>query len=101
MKTSDTAFVVDSHLKHVSKLEEDYLALTKHTPPTLKQPKRILITSNIVKQIILPKLENEVNQGKNFANLRQIFYSLILAKWYKQALRQALLNQVCTVTGIR
>ena len=32
--------------------------------------------------------------GKNFANLRQVFNSIILASWYKKNLKQALLNQV-------
>jgi hypothetical protein len=50
--------------------------------------------SKIVKQIILPQLEKEVNCGQNFANLRQIFNSIILSSWYKRNLKQALLNQV-------
>ena len=52
------------------------------------------IASQIVKQIILPELEKEVNTGKNFSTLRQIFNSLILASWYKKNLKEALLNQV-------
>ncbi len=50
--------------------------------------------SQIIRAIILPELEKEVNSGKNFANLRQIFHSMILAAWYKKNLKQALLNQV-------
>ena len=48
----------------------------------------------VLRQVILPELEHEVNTGKNFAPLRQIFNSLILAAWYKKNLKQALLNQV-------
>jgi len=51
------------------------------------------IGANIIKQIILPQLEQEVNHGKNFANLRQIFNSIILSSWYKRNLKEALLNQ--------
>jgi len=50
--------------------------------------------SQIVREIILPQLEREVNTGKNFANLRQIFNSVILSSWYKKNLKEALLNQV-------
>ncbi len=50
--------------------------------------------SQIIRQIILPELEKEVNTGRNFANLRQIFNSIILSSWYKKSLKQALLNQV-------
>src|SRR5207253_8688964 len=52
------------------------------------------VGSQIVRQIVLPELEKEVNQGQNFANLRQIFHSMILAAWYKKNLKEALLNQV-------
>ncbi|MDE2214461.1 MAG: hypothetical protein KGJ61_04995 [Candidatus Omnitrophica bacterium] len=90
-----TAFVVDSHLKVM--LQEDYLALKNHEgavahPQGAKQSHSLV--SQIVRQIILPQLEKEVNTGKNFAKLRQIFNSIILANWYKRNLKQALLNQV-------
>jgi len=116
---NQTAFVVDQHLKVM--LEEDYLALNHHanSPVILseaKDPNRInsfrdssaepalersegpqndthLLASQVVRQIILPELEKEVNTGKNFANLRQIFNSIILASWYKRNLKQALLNR--------
>ncbi len=52
------------------------------------------VASQIIKEIILPELEKEINTGKNFANLRQIFNSIILSSWYKKNLKQALLNQV-------
>ncbi|MBI4308965.1 MAG: hypothetical protein HY591_01395, partial [Candidatus Omnitrophica bacterium] len=50
--------------------------------------------TQIIREVILPELEKEVNTGKNFANLRQVFNSIILASWYKKNLKQALLNQV-------
>ncbi len=87
---NQTAFVTDSHLKVM--LEEDYLALSRHVIPAPSQIHSV--GSQIIKEIILPELEREVNTGKNFANLRQIFNSLILASWYKKNLKNALLNQV-------
>ena len=76
---NQTAFVVDSHLKVM--LEEDYLALQKHAYVGVaeKQPGHAL-ASQIVRTVILPELEKEVNTGKNFANLRQIFNSIILSQ---------------------
>ena len=90
-ENKDTAFVIESHLKVM--LEQDYLSLGKHVSQTTANNTNDL-GAQIVREVILPALEKEVNQGKNFANLRQIFYSLILAKWYKQTLKQAVLNQV-------
>lgn len=98
-ENNQTAFVVDSHLKVM--LEEDYLALKKNKTSSMSlasttENKTHSVSSHIIRQIILPELEKEVNQGKNFANLRQIFNSLILAGWYKNNVKQAVLNQVYT-----
>jgi hypothetical protein len=78
-------YIVDSHLKVM--LEEDYLSLKNHT-----QIGRHALGSQIIREIVLPELEKEVNHGQNFSRLRQIYASLILAKWYKQTLRQSILN---------
>jgi len=91
-----SAFVVNGHMKVM--LEEDYLSLIKHkngSPiKTFGDDKTQLLTSNIIRQIILPEIEKEVNTGKNFTVLRQIFNSLVLATWYKRSLKEALLNKV-------
>ncbi len=108
-----TAFIVSGHLKVM--LEEDYLALGKNQAGcqaskalNVKAPQVNNLThnvaSNIVRAIILPEIEKEINDGKNFATLRQIFYAQALAVWFKRNLKQALLNQVYadkgTVKGI-
>ncbi len=89
-----TVFVVDSHLKVM--LEEDYLALALNTNKKSATSPKGTTTAQIVRDIILPEIEKEVNTGKNFANLRQIVNSLILANWYKKNLKEAVLNQVYT-----
>jgi len=94
-------FVVDNHLKVM--LEEDYLVLesnlghNKHGVGEISdnQAKEIIdISSEIIREVLISEIEREVNEGKNFANLRQIFNSMILATWYKQNLRGSLLGQV-------
>jgi len=105
---ANTAYVVGAHLKVM--LEEDYLALNRHSEgvqSTTEESKGVLrsfadaqddkahnIASQIVRSIILPQLEKEINSGKNFAPLRQMFYSMILASWYKMALKDAILTQI-------
>lgn len=37
-----------------------------------------------MKETVLPAIQEEVNQGKAYANLRQVYNSLILAEYYKQ-----------------
>ena len=57
--------------------------------PTLDQE----LSKLVIKEIILPELEREINEGKTFAKLRQIFNSLILGTWYKQKLNNGVLAQ--------
>jgi hypothetical protein len=87
----NTAFVVGSHLKVM--LEEDYLSKNRHGQ-TGAATSTNTIGSQVVREVVIPELENEVNTGRNFANLRQIFNSMILAAWYKKNLKESILNQV-------
>lgn len=91
----DTVVVVGSHLK--VQLEADYLASSKAgsagQAPVQASPASEL-SKTLIREIVLPELEKEVNTGKNFARLRQIFHAMILATWYKKNLKAALLTQV-------
>lgn len=89
------AFIKNARLKVM--LEQDYLALKnnldnpKIKTDALEENKTRDInnfSSRIMKKMILPVIEEEINHGKNFAYLRQIYYSLILAVWFKNKLRQ-------------
>ncbi len=95
------AFVVSSHLKVM--LEEDYIALEanknskKHGLGDVTKDEMEVISgmnSQVVREVLIPEIEKEVNEGSTFANLRQIYNSVILASWYKQALKESLLGQV-------
>jgi len=95
------AFVVSSHLDIM--LEEDYLALesnkgsAKHGlgKATLGDIEVISgVSSRVVREVLIPEIEREVNQGAIFANLRQIYNSMILAVWYKHTLKTSLLGEV-------
>jgi|GEM_PF-3313043 len=87
-ENGNTAYVMQSHLKVM--LEEDYVALNKNnkraTPPRT--------STQVIREVLLPELEREVNEGKNFAMLRQIYSAMILATWYKKALKESLLGKV-------
>ncbi len=92
----NTAIVVNSHLKIMT--ERDYVAtandaLTREMgqAPAMTEPSKI--SAEIVKEIIIPAIEKEVNEGKTFANLRQIYSSMILAVWFKKQLRESVLGK--------
>ncbi len=99
-----TAYVVESKLKVM--LEQDYLALYKNNvgvgskltqeragyepaPTDINQ-----LGSQIVREIVIPELTKEVNEGKNFSQLRQVYNSLILATWYKKKIQDSILEKV-------
>ncbi len=100
---NDAVFIIKGRLKVL--LEQDYLAMqevvdssigialkiqNKQDPVTKKLHED---TVDIVRDLIVPEIEKEVNEGKNFAKLRQIFHAVILAKWYKQNLQENILNK--------
>ncbi len=93
----DRAFVVESHLKVM--LEEDYLAMAnmKDEGRKMKDVKNLKnvsrLTSNVLRNTIIPAIEQEVNHGQHFAQLRQVYHSFILASWYKKNLKNSVLNK--------
>ena len=101
-----TAYVVESKLKVM--LEQDYLALEKNIAgrhveqaaataidPNVSPSKDVnALGSQIVREIVIPQLTREVNENKNFSQLRQVYNSLILATWYKKKIKDSILNQV-------
>ena len=93
-ESGNTAYVLRNHLKVM--LEEDYLSLKKHSGITASPSANNThaIGSQVIREIVLPELEKEVNEGKNFANLRQIYSGMILAAWYKHALKESLLGKI-------
>src|SRR5205814_4912801 len=50
--------------------------------------------SQIVREVVIPELTKEVNENKNFGQLRQVYNSLILATWYKKKIKDSILSQV-------
>ena len=46
-------------------------------------------TTEIIRDIVIPEIEREVNEGSNFAQLRQIYQTLILAAWFKQKVKKS------------
>ena len=88
------AYVVESQLKVM--LEEDYLSLSHYSKVTKVSGDISSLGSQILRQIVIPQLTKEVNEGKNFARLRQVYHSLILATWYKKKIKDGILTQVYT-----
>jgi len=83
----NSAVVVKSQLDVM--LEADYKSYVYHT----KQQKGAGDYSEIFREVILPQLRQEVNEGKNFAVVRQVYNAMILATWYKKHLKDSLFSK--------
>ena len=98
LERNNTAYVVGAHLKVM--LESDYMAAAQSSgvgrggSVTRPLDNAQELTKQVMRDVIIPQIEKEVNEGNNFSQLRQIFYAMILSTWYKRALKTALLNQV-------
>ncbi|MFP4473887.1 MAG: hypothetical protein ACLFPX_08525 [Candidatus Omnitrophota bacterium] len=93
----DAGFVVRADLKVM--LEKDYLSLKKQQAAGAPaEAEKIAgsaeLYSSLMRDIILPAVEQEVNEGRHFAPLRQVYHSLILASWFKQRVREGFLGRV-------
>lgn len=97
-----SAFVAESRLKVM--LEEDYRALESNVLQEEEFARngigeayrnhRQAISNEIIREVLIPEIEREVNEGEHFARLRQIYHSLLLATWYKEGMRRSILNQI-------
>jgi hypothetical protein len=91
VERDNSAYVVRAHLKVM--VAEDYAALNNNAR-SVEGGDEQKLDSGIAREIIIPELEKEVNEGRNFALLRQAFYSMILASWYKMTLKDTVLSQI-------
>ncbi|MCA9392650.1 MAG: histidine phosphatase family protein [Candidatus Omnitrophica bacterium] len=89
-QNGNSAYVVESTLKVM--MEEDYQAAAAGQPsPPLPADR---FADEIVRDVLIPEIEYEVNHGKQFARLRQIYHTLILATWYKENIRASFVNEM-------
>ena len=87
----NTALVKSSHLKVL--LESDYLARNESTQPVSNGSEQE-IAKAVLREVVIPILEKEVNEGAHFAKLRQIYRAMVLAIWFKRNLKESLVGRV-------
>lgn len=81
-ESKDSAYVYKATLKVM--LEQDYLK--DSSTYNFKDARSKLLndySSQLIREMIIPKLTKEVNSSKRYANLRQVYYSLVLSRWFK------------------
>src|SRR3989339_907182 len=90
-ESQNSSYIYKATLKIM--LEEDYLtsrggSLTAPTPdqytfsdPRLKELNQY--STQLIRENIIPKLTQEVNSSQRYVKLRQVYYSLVLSRWFK------------------
>ena len=84
--TPTDVYVYKANLKVM--LEEDYLkGSSEYSFKDSRMKELNEYSAELIRSLILPKLTEDINSAKRYASLRQVFYSLILAQWFKQYFR--------------
>ncbi|MBU2221913.1 MAG: hypothetical protein KJ722_04765, partial [Candidatus Omnitrophica bacterium] len=90
-EAEDSAYIYKATLKVM--LESDYLAnstnpvIANNSVYQFKDERSKALneySSGLIRELIIPKLTKEVNSSRRYANFRQVYYSLILSRWFKQ-----------------
>lgn len=91
-ETDTSAYIYKANMKVM--LEEDYLKTTNpissgqmyaFSDPRMKELNSY--STQLIREMILPKLTKDVNTAKRYAALRQVFFSLVMARWFKERFR--------------
>ena len=78
----NSAYVYKATLKVM--LEQDYMEdSATYSFKNEKEKQLNEYSAQIIRENIIPRLSKEVNNSKRYAPLRQVYYSLILAQWFK------------------
>src|SRR3989339_1644346 len=91
-ETDDSAYIYKATLKVM--LEEDYLTSSRGGSRTAPTPDQYTFSdprlkelnqysTRLIRETIIPKLTKEVNSSQRYAKLRQVYYSLVLSRWFK------------------
>ncbi|MGE5308546.1 MAG: 2-phospho-L-lactate transferase CofD family protein [Deltaproteobacteria bacterium] len=64
-------------------LEQDYIKDSAYNFPDERSKALNEYSSQLIRELIIPGLTREVNSSRRYASLRQVYYSLILSRWFK------------------
>jgi hypothetical protein len=91
-------YILESHLKVM--MEKDYLAAQNNAQEGVSVDNDDMnISRRMMRELIIPAIEREVNTGKSFAPLRQVFSGMLLATWYKRSLKGSVLGRLYADQG--
>lgn len=81
-ESPDSAYIYKASMKVM--LEQDYLGGSREYSFADARMKELNdYSTELIRRIILPRLTREINSSRRYAPLRQAYYSLIMAQWFK------------------
>lgn len=81
-ETKDSSYIYKATLKVM--LEQDFLKDSSIYNFKDERSKALNeYSSQLIRELIIPKLTTEVNLSKRYSALRQVYYSLIFSRWFK------------------
>jgi hypothetical protein len=81
-ETPDNAYVYKAALKVM--LEQDYLkGSADYNFDNQKLQVLNEYSTQLIRELVIPRITKAVNTARRYAALRQVYYSLILAQWFK------------------
>jgi hypothetical protein len=94
-ETASGVYIVQHTLKVLT--QQDYLATANNKLANVEGDEAVDkavndLSARVMREVVLPAITKEVNEGRNFAPLRQIYDSLLLAAWYKSKVKDSILN---------
>ncbi len=85
-ESGSAAYIYKATLKVM--LEQDYLKGSSEYGFTDSRLKALNeYSAQLIRELVIPGLVKEINTSRRYAPLRQVYYSLILAQWYKTKFR--------------
>lgn len=78
-------------------LEEDYLA--QKSGFIKEENSADAIGVRVMRELVVPAIQKQVDEGESFRVLRQIYGALILAAWYKRRIKTGILDEVYVNRG--
>jgi len=81
-KEHSAAYVVEAKIKIYC--EEDAIAAEAEGATGILSMESRRAHADLFRELVVPKISQEVNEGRNFSKMRQIYNSMILATWFKR-----------------
>ncbi|MGE5307978.1 MAG: hypothetical protein ACM3OC_02705 [Deltaproteobacteria bacterium] len=81
-ETATGAYIYKAQLKVM--LEQDYIRDSAYDLKDARLKELNEFASGLMRELVVPAVTREINSSKKYAALRQVYYSLIFAQWFKQ-----------------